>query len=85
MEQNLQRPLEDGDLATVAEGLARVPKFVPDPAWNAGPQGWSALAKATLDAAKGGDGKATGAACKTCHKAWRSKYKQSFRQRPIPE
>ena len=85
MERHLQQPLDDGDFAKVAQGLARVPKFVPDPSWNAGAQGWSAIAEAGESAAKQGDAAAARQSCKTCHKTWRSKYKASFRLRPIAD
>jgi hypothetical protein len=85
MDRHLQRPLDDGDLAKVAQGLARVPKFVPDPSWNTGAQGWSTIAEGAAAAAKQGDLAAVKQSCKTCHKTWRNKYKASFRLRPIPD
>ena len=51
MERNLQKPLDDGDLAAVAQGLGRVPELVPDPRWNAAADGWSAIADAASAAA----------------------------------
>jgi hypothetical protein len=84
MERNLEKPLNAGDLARVAIGLNRIPALVPDPAWDSGPQGWTSLAQAAANAAKAGDAVALKQACKTCHKTWRSKYKTSFRLRPVP-
>jgi 2-oxoglutarate dehydrogenase E2 component (dihydrolipoamide succinyltransferase) len=83
MEKNLQKPLDDDDLAAVALGLGRVPKLVPEPSWNAGDDGWSAIAESGAAAAKRGDVGATKQSCKTCHKTWRRKYKEGFRHRPI--
>jgi hypothetical protein len=83
MEKNLQKPLDDGDLEAVALGLGRVPKLVPDPSWNAGGDGWSAIAESGAAAAKRGDIDATKQSCKSCHKTWRRKYKEGFRHRPI--
>jgi hypothetical protein len=83
MERNLQKPLDDGDLAAVAQGLGRVPKLVPDPSWNAGADGWSAMADAGSAAAQRGDADAVKQSCKSCHKTWRRKYKETFRHRPI--
>jgi hypothetical protein len=85
MDENLQAALDAGDLAKLARGLAHVPKLVPDSSWNAGPQGWSTIAEAGAAAAKSGDGDAAKQSCKSCHKAWRSKYKASFRPRALPQ
>jgi hypothetical protein len=85
MEDHLQSALDKEDLPTLARALGRVASFVPDPSWNAGAQGWSVIANSGVDAAKRGDSAATRLACKTCHKAWRSKYKDAFRQRVLPK
>jgi hypothetical protein len=83
MEEHLQHALEAEDLPALARGLIRAAAFVPDPSWNAGEQGWATIAKAGATAATAGDLAAAKQTCKTCHKAWRSKYKQQFRKRPI--
>jgi hypothetical protein len=83
MEDHLQAALDAKDLPALAKALTRVPAFAPEPSWNAGAQGWAPLAERAVDAAKQADVAATQAACKACHKAWRSKYKQTFRTRPI--
>ena len=57
---------------------------MPNPKWNEGETGWAKIAKAGAAAAKAGDAAATGAACKSCHKAWRNQYKKEFRMRPVP-
>jgi hypothetical protein len=85
MEDHLQAAVDHADAPALAKGLTRAASFVPDPSWNAGPQGWAALANAGADAAKNADLAAAKAACKSCHKAWRTKYKQSFRKIPIAE
>jgi hypothetical protein len=85
MEDHLQSALDKKDTAALAKGLTRAANFAPDASWNAGPQGWSAIATAGVDAAKSGDIAATQAACKSCHKAWRTKYKQTFRTRIIAD
>jgi cytochrome c553 len=84
MEENLQHAVEADDLPAVARGLTRAATFVPDPSWNAGEQGWATVAKAGAAAATAGDLAAAKQTCKTCHKAWRSKYKEQFRKRPVP-
>ena len=64
--------------------LTRSATFVPAASWNAGEQGWAAIATAGASAAKSGDFAAARKACKTCHKAFRNKYKATFRTRPLP-
>jgi hypothetical protein len=85
MEDHLQTALDRSDAPALAKGLTRAASFTPDPGWNAGPQGWAALANAGADAANNADLAATKAACKSCHKAWRTKYKQAFRKNPIAD
>jgi hypothetical protein len=85
MEDHLQSALDKKDAPALAKGLTRAASFVPDPSWNIGAQGWGALANAGADAAKSGDIAATQATCKSCHKAWRSKYKSMFRTRAIAD
>jgi len=83
MEHNVQQPMEAGDLAAVAKGLTRAAKLAPDASWNAGPTGWSTIAQRGADAAAAGDEAAAKATCKACHKAFRAKYKASFRTKPL--
>jgi hypothetical protein len=85
MERNVQKRLDDGDFARLAQALARVPRFVPDPSWNDGEQGWSKLAEAAAVAARATDGDAVEQSCKACHRTWRKKYKQEFRLRPVSD
>ena len=85
MENHLQSALDASDLATVAKDLTQLTRMVPDPSWNAGETGWTELAKRGATAAANGDMSSVKQTCKSCHKAWRTKYKQSpFRARPIP-
>jgi cytochrome c553 len=83
MEDHLQDALDRSDAPALAKGLTRAAGFAPDPAWNAGAQGWSAIASSGAEAAKRADVDSARQACKTCHKAWRTKYKQAFRTRPV--
>jgi hypothetical protein len=85
MEDHLQSAMDKSDLAAIAAGLASATRLVPDASWNTGAQGWSTIANAGAAAAKQGDMAATKQACKTCHKTWRSKYKESFRLRRLPD
>jgi hypothetical protein len=84
MQHKLQDALDASNLALVAQGLQRVRTFVPDPSWNAGADSWSSLVDAALAAAGRGDADGTRQSCKNCHRVWRSKYKATFRTRPLP-
>ena len=68
----------------LATSLEKAAKFVPDPKWNDGENGWAKLANDGAAAAKAGDAEAVQKACKSCHKAWRSEYKKQFRMKPVP-
>ena len=85
MEDHLQAPLDASDWPALARSLTRVAKLAPDASWNAGEQGWAAIAEAGANAAKQNDAAAAKQACKTCHKAWRAKYKASFRSRTVSD
>jgi hypothetical protein len=83
MENELQAAMDAGDLKKVAAGLEKVAGLAPDPKWNEGDNAWKKLATAGATAAKAGDAKAAGAACKSCHKAWRKEYKEKHRTKAL--
>lgn len=84
MERFVQKPMDEGDLDAVAKGLTRAAKLAPAASWNAGgASGWAAIAEAGATAASSGDAAAAKQSCKTCHKAFRSKYKAEFRTKPL--
>ena len=83
MEKNIDGPMEKKDFAALEKGLTKVATLVPDPKWNEGDKGWATIAKAGAAAAKAKDMDALKASCKSCHKAWRKKYKAEFRMRPV--
>ena len=83
MEKNMQDPFEKKDLKTVAASLEKAAKFVPDPKWNDGENGWAKIANEGAAAAKAGNVEDVQKACKSCHKAWRNEFKKTFRMRPI--
>jgi hypothetical protein len=83
MEDNVQKPLDEGDLKAVAKSLKKAAAFAPSPEWNKGDKAWKKLAEASAAAAESGDAKALKQSCKNCHKAWRKKYKKEFRDKPI--
>lgn len=85
MEDEVQVPMEEGKLDKVAAALAKVAKMAPDPSWNKGEQGWEAIARSGASAAKAGDTRALKRSCKSCHKAFRKKYKAQHRMRPVPK
>jgi hypothetical protein len=85
MEKEMDPLVEKGDTKGLATAFQKVVKFAPDPKWNEGDKGWAAIAKAGADAAAKGDLAAAKATCKTCHKAFRDKYKASFRTQALPK
>ena len=84
METNMNSATEKGDLKALAAAFEKVTGFAPDPKWNEGPDGWSKLAKEGAELANKGDMAGAKKLCKTCHKAWRDKYKQTFRTKAVP-
>lgn len=85
MENNVQAPMEKGEMAKVAAALEKVASIAPDKKWNEGDEGWPAIAKAGVAAAKAGDEKALKKSCKSCHKAFRKEYKAKHRMAPPPK
>ena len=85
MEKNMDPATESGDLKALAAAFEKVAGFAPDPKWNTGDTGWSAVAKQGAALATKGDMAGAKKQCKACHKAWRDKYKQSFRTKPVPK
>jgi hypothetical protein len=85
MNANMDANVDKGDMKALAAAYEKLAGWAPDPKWNDGDTGWSKIAKAGADAAKKGDAVAAKAQCKTCHKAWRSKYKEQFRTKPVPK
>jgi hypothetical protein len=84
MEKHMQQPFEADQFAPLAPAFERLAKLgPPDPSWNGGEAGWVTLTQAGAAAARSADRDAVQRACKGCHKAWRSKYKASFRMRAI--
>lgn len=84
MDNNLQVALDDEDAASLAAGLRKSAKLVPDPSWDAGDNGWASIAQAGAKAAAAGDLTEARASCKACHRAFRKKYKADYRLRKLP-
>ena len=85
MEKNMQVPYDNEDLRGLASALEKVAGMAPDKKWNAGDKGWEKIAKNAAAKAKAGDFKSVKKSCKSCHKAWRKKYKAEHRMRPVPK
>jgi hypothetical protein len=83
MEKNMDTASEAGDTKALAVAFEKAIGFVPDPKWNDGDSGWTKIAKDGEAAAKSGDLAAAKKTCKTCHKAWRDKYKATYRMKPV--
>jgi hypothetical protein len=84
MEKNMDPASEKGDTKALAAAFEKAAGFAPDPKWNEGETSWSKIAKEGAAAAAKGDLAAAKKECKACHKAWRDKYKASFRMKPVP-
>ena len=86
MRQNMAPSNASGDMAALAADFDKVSRIAPDPKWNGGdPRGnWDAIAKAGIAAAKANDAAGVKAACKSCHDAFKDKYKAQFRTRAVP-
>jgi hypothetical protein len=85
MEKEMDPLVEKSDTKGLAAAFEKVAKFSPDPKWNTGDPNWAAISKAGAEAAKKGDLAAAKAQCKSCHKAFREKYKTSFRTTALPK
>jgi hypothetical protein len=83
MEKNVDPASEKGDAKALASAFDKIVNFVPDPKWNDGDAGWAKIAKEGAALAGKGDVAGAKKQCKTCHKAWRDKYKAQFRTKPV--
>jgi len=81
MRQNMAPALAAGDNAGLATALDKVAANSPDGSWAT----WSSYAKQGSDAAKKGDLTAAKAACKSCHDAYKDKYKAQYRMKAPPK
>jgi hypothetical protein len=80
MRKNVAAALAANDAAELSAALEKSAKLSPNPAWTS----WVSAASSGAAAAKKGDVAGARAACKTCHDAWRTAYRDQFRTRPIP-
>lgn len=75
-----------GDMPALAAALDKIAKLSPDSSWNGTDvdQSWDAISKVGAAAARANDPAKVKAACQACHDAWKDKYKEMFRTRPVP-
>ncbi|MCA9603449.1 MAG: hypothetical protein KC417_15565 [Myxococcales bacterium] len=85
MEKNTTPAVENQDLKALAAALHKIEFMAPDPKWDEGASGWAKIAREGAAAAEKGDFKAAKATCKTCHKAWKDKYLESYKTRAVPK
>jgi hypothetical protein len=79
MRANMGASLAAGDTDALGKALDHVAALSPDPTWTT----WSTMAKQGSAAAAGKDMTGVKAACKSCHDAYKDKYKTQFRARPV--
>jgi hypothetical protein len=80
MRTNMGTPMAAGDLDTVGKALDNTPGLNPDPTWATV---WNQSSAAGSAAAKNKDTAGVKASCKTCHDAYKDKYKTQYRTRPV--
>lgn len=78
MRASMGTPLASGDMGALGASFDHVATLSPDPSWAA----WGQAASAGSTAAKNKDMAGVKAACKSCHDAFKDKYKAQFRARP---
>jgi hypothetical protein len=79
MRANMGPASANGDLPALAKALDSAGGFSPDSTWT-----WAKISKDGADAARKGDLATAKAACKTCHDAYKDKYKSQFRTKAVP-
>jgi hypothetical protein len=79
MRSNMGAPLAAGDTAALGTALDHIATLSPDTSWAS----WTTIAKQGSAAAQAKDMSGIKAACKSCHDAYKDKYKAQFRARPV--
>ncbi len=85
MESEMDAAVDKGDAKALAAAYEKLAGWAPDPKWNEGAESWSKMAKEGAELAKKGDIDGARKLCKSCHKAFRSKYKEAFRSNALPK
>jgi hypothetical protein len=78
MKANTDAALNARDFPALALALEKVSGFAPP-----GYPNWESVAKDGADAARVEDLDAVKAACRSCHKQYKDRYKREMRDRPI--
>ena len=80
MKPNIGTPLAGEDFPTLQKNLALVSSKVPSPDYDK----WAEISKKGADAAGNQDTKGVKASCKSCHDAYKEKYKKEFLTKAFP-
>src|SRR5690348_1098204 len=78
MRANMGTAAAAEDTAALAKALDKAATFSPDASWT-----WNKIAADGAAAAKKGDLAGAKASCKSCHDAYKDKYKTQFRAKPV--
>jgi hypothetical protein len=79
MRANMGTPLAAGDMAALGTSLDHAAGLSPDATWTT----WAQFAKQGSTAAAAKDLNGVKASCKSCHDAYKDKYKAQYRARPV--
>lgn len=79
MRSNMGAPLAAGDMDSLGRALTHVAASSPDPTWTT----WAQFANQGAAAAAAKDMTGVKASCKSCHDAFKDKYKTQYRARPV--
>lgn len=85
MQSEMDAAVDKEDAKALASAFDTLVGWAPDPAWNTGAESWSKLSKEGAALAKAGDIAGARKLCKSCHKAFRNKYKEAFRSKALPK
>lgn len=78
MKTNTESALAANDMPALAIAFEKIVAFAP-----AGYTNWVSISKDGAKAAKANDAEAVKAACGSCHKQYKEKYKTEMRAKPI--
>jgi hypothetical protein len=79
MRANMGAPLAAGDMVALGGAFTHVAAAGPDPTWTS----WTQFANQGAAAAAAKDATGVKASCKSCHDAFKDKYKSQYRTKPF--
>jgi hypothetical protein len=79
MRANMGTPLASGDTDALGKALDHAATLSPDATWTT----WAQIAKQGSTAAAAKDMNGVKAACKSCHDAYKDKYKAQYRSKAV--